>query len=97
MNLRTARILWKVAAASLAVAATTGTSYGLNPPQYAFSINTTLVPQPFSPISLGVDASGNLYAGCSGDVVAKFSGNGSYITQWSVTLPSYLAVPSRQM
>ncbi len=92
MNLRTATILWKLAAVSLAIAAMTCTSYGLNPPQYAFSINLTQVPQPFSPISLGVDSSGNLYAGCSGDVVAKLSANGSYITQWGVTSPSYLAV-----
>src|SRR5579859_3184232 len=62
----------------------------LTPPQYAFSINLPQVPQPFSPVSLAIDSSGNVYAGCSGDVVAKMSGNGSFITQWSSISPSSL-------
>ena len=79
-------------ACALIFAAIASSAFALNPPQYAFSINLTQTPQPFSPVSLGIDSSGNLYAGCSGDVVAKMSGNGSFITQWSVISPSALAV-----
>src|ERR1035438_1805419 len=54
-----------------------------NPPTYWFQIDLSAVAAGFGPIFLALDSGTNVYAsGSSIGQIVKFSGDGTYLTQW---------------
>jgi DNA-binding beta-propeller fold protein YncE len=54
-----------------------------NPPTYLFEIDASAVAGGFDPHAVAVDSSNNVYvADYSNSRIVKFSGNGTYLTQW---------------